>query len=165
MQVIVINGSGGCGKDTFVRQFASQNKGGIINASTIDPIKAIATQVGWDGTKDEKGRKFLSDLKDLLTEFNDLPLNYIRRAYEEFSDEGEYMFVHCREPKEIQKLANEFNAITLLITADERVPIIDSNHADNLVKEYNYDYVISNNGTLYELNEKVKEFLHSIKGE
>ena len=164
MQVIAINGSGGCGKDSFVRQFAMANEGGVVNCSTIDPIKQLALQIGWDGNKDERSRKFLSDLKDLLTEFNDLSFNYVGRVIEEYKD-SDYLFVHCREPQEIDKMVKAYGAKSILITADTRVPIIESNHADRLVKEYDYDYIVTNVETLQELNEKAIEILNKLNGE
>ena len=35
--------------------------------STVDFVKQIARECGWDGVKTPRNRKFLSDLKDLLT--------------------------------------------------------------------------------------------------
>ena len=52
--VIVINGQGGCGKDTICNIMAKYYK--IKNISTVDPIKDIAKYAGWNG---EKGGLFL----------------------------------------------------------------------------------------------------------
>ena len=74
MKIVVVNGPAGAGKDlfvTFCAQFLGTDK--IRNYSTVDYVKAIAAQIGWDGTKDLKNRKFLSDLKDVLTEWDDIP--------------------------------------------------------------------------------------------
>ena len=70
MKVVVINGAMTSGKDTFC-EFCKDYRGNYIaSISTVDYIKEIASNVGWDGKKTPEARKFLSDLKDLTTEFN-----------------------------------------------------------------------------------------------
>ena len=69
------------GKDLFcdlcLNYMASRGiMGGKI--STIDAIKKLAIQIGWSGLKEPKDRKFLSDLKDLCTEYNDFPFEIVR---------------------------------------------------------------------------------------
>ena len=61
-EIVVINGSVGVGKDTFV-QFCAEYAP-IMNISSVDKVKEAAKVLaGWNGEKDEKSRKFLSDLK------------------------------------------------------------------------------------------------------
>lgn len=160
MRVFVINGTGGSGKDTFVEFFRSFYPK-TVNISTIDPVKAIARMCGWDGSKTEKNRKFLSDLKDLLTEWNDVPFKDVKTKVESFGESEGYVFIHCREPKEIDKLKNEFNAKTILIKRFKEN--ITSNHADAEVDNYDYDYVVNNTGTLNDLKIAVKNFIKTIK--
>jgi adenylate kinase family enzyme len=61
----VINGSGGAGKDTLCELAAKHFK--TVNVSSIDPIKKIARENGWNGEKDLKSRKFLADLKQVFS--------------------------------------------------------------------------------------------------
>ena len=113
--VIVINGSGGVGKDTLCELAAEHYK--VKNVSSITPIKEIAALCGWDGKKDDKSRKFLSDLKRLCVEYNDYPTVWAREQYEDFKTGcEEIMFVHIREPEEIAKFVKATNgeAKTLL---------------------------------------------------
>ena len=42
----------------------------VENISSITPIKDLAKLCGWGGEKNEKSRKFLSDLKQLLIDYN-----------------------------------------------------------------------------------------------
>lgn len=63
-KVIVINGMGGVGKSTFI-SLCHEIDPRVIETSTVDFVKEIALQAGWDGVKDEDGRRFLSDLKTL----------------------------------------------------------------------------------------------------
>ena len=82
MKIIVINGSGGAGKDTFIKYCREANHE-IYSFSTVDYVKDIATLIGWNGKKDMRGRRFLSDLKDALSEYNDTPF---KRCVEEIQE-------------------------------------------------------------------------------
>lgn len=156
-QVIIINGTGGSGKDTFV-EFCSEFAK-VTNISSVDKVKEAAKiLVGWNGEKDEKSRKLLVDLKQLSIDYNNSPTKYIQEEYDKFiKDNSEYMFIHIREIEEIEKIKKLLNAKTLLIR-NPRVALITSNNSDGNVYNYNYDYIIENDGTLEELKQKAKKF-------
>lgn len=167
MKTVIINGSGGCGKDTFVG-FCQDINPNVLNISTIDEVKNIAIKMGWDGFKREKDRKFLSDLKDLWEEYNHGPSEDVIKKTKLFKikmnslgHNNAVVFIHCREPQYIEKLKNELNAITLLIV-NPKIPLILTNHADRYVLEYQYDYIIENDGTLNDLQKKADNFLNNI---
>lgn len=158
--VIIINGNGGCGKDTFIEYCKQYSTYNIKNVSTVDLIKNAAQILGWNGEKDEKSRKFLSDLKDLSSEAFNTPFKYIKDQIQyAYNNKIEYIFVHSREPEEIGRFVKEFNAYTLFIDASIRKQQIVTNHADANVNNYKYDYYIENNGTLLEFENKAKEFI------
>jgi len=71
------------------------------------------------------------------------------------------MFIHIREIGEIEKIKNIIKAKTLLIK-NPKVKLILSNESDANVNNYNYDYVLLNNGTLEDLQKKAKEFVEKI---
>ncbi len=148
--VIVINGGGGVGKDTLC-ELASRHYR-VKNVSSITPIKEIARLCGWDGKKDDKSRKFLSDLKLLCVEYNDYPTEWARAQYEDFkSSDEEIMFVHIREPEEIAKFvkATGGEAKTLLVRGGERMKkSAYGNTSDDGVENYEYDYYFMNDGSL-----------------
>lgn len=170
MRVVVINGAGGVGKDLFVAFCASiLGPDKVKNYSTVDYVKAVAAHIGWDGTKDDKNRKFLSELKRVLTEWDDIPYRRTRIEIEDFEEKmykmgGKYaensvMFIHCREPKEIERFAEEFNAETLLIRRELAEEKNWENASDKGVLDYPYDYVVRNEGTLDDLRESAQAFL------
>jgi hypothetical protein len=171
MRVVIINGKGGVGKDCFVAMCKDVlGAEYACNVSTVDFVKEVAEHCGWDGTKTPENRKFLSDLKDVLTQWNDVPLKKVCQEIATWQHiwiaSGEYdkavIFIHCREPKEIKKLCTElstYNPITLLIRRDVAESVEQMNHADNEVLNYEYDYTIPNNGSLSELRARAEEFL------
>ena len=161
-EVIIINGTGGSGKDTFVKFCSKFAK--VTNISSVDKVKEAANiLVGWNGEKDEKSRKLLVDLKKLSIDYNDAPTNYIKDEYEQFKiSENEYLFIHIREIEEIEKTKRLLKAKTLLIT-NPRVALITSNNYDGKVYKYTYDYIIENDGSLEELEEKARKFMQECK--
>ena len=161
---IVIHGKGGVGKDTLCELAAKHIK--VKNISSITPIKELAAQCGWGGEKTDKARKFLSDLKRLTIDYNDFPTAWAVREYEEFlkSDE-EIMFLHVREPEEIEKFVKASNnaAKTLLIRGGERMTkTAYGNASDDCVEDYSYDYYFTNDKTLEEAETEFVALLKKI---
>ena len=170
MKIVLINGYPLqlAGKDTFVQICQKVNGYRIKNLSTVDFVKKVARDCGWNEEKTPENRKFLSDLKDLLSSspWGDIPLLKIKEEISKFelekSDNKKICFIHVREPKNLEKMKKEFSAITLLI---QRPSIINeqSNHADKEVVNYNYDFTISNDKGILELTKKAVDFLEKIK--
>ena len=160
-KIIIINGTGGAGKDTFVSFCSEIEK--VLNISTVDKVKeAAAILVGWNGEKDEVSRKLLVDLKQLSIAYNDAPTKYICSMAEKFKgSDDNIMFIHIREAEEIEKAKKLLDAKALLIT-NPRVQLITSNDSDGKVNEYKYDYYIENDGTLEDLKEKAKIFVEEL---
>lgn len=160
-KVIVINGSGGVGKSTFV-QMCKVLDNRVMELSVVDLVKIVAGYAGWNGAKDDKGRRFLSDIKDAMDRYGDLAMrDTIERI--KYDPDG-IVFVNARDPKDIERLVNEFNATTLLITRDSVAPVT-TNHADAGVSVYDYDYVFCNNGSLPELFGYAEIFMKEIQDE
>ena len=160
-KVYVINGSGGVGKDTFVSLAKILVPGGdscIKNYSSISGIKDIAKQIGWHGEKSERGRKFLSDLKRICAEYNDYPYRLCEKFILSVPPSVKAVFIHVREPQEIEKIVKSFNARTILIT-NKNVKQITSNDSDGSVFEYFYDVTIKNDGTIIDFMKTVSVFL------
>lgn len=160
-QIFIINGTGGSGKDSFV-EFVNRIVP-VYNVSSVDTIKAMAECIGWNGSKTEKDRKFLSDLKRLCTDYNDSPFTYLLRCVALFRNHSNalFMFIHIREPEEIKRAVNRFGAKTILVRNDN-VPNINTNISDGSVYDYAYDYVIENNGTLDDLKDVARLFVEEV---
>ena len=70
LKIVIVNGAPGSGKTSF-ESFCQDKMGDYCQIrSTVDLVKEIALfYTGWNGEKDLKSRKFLSDLKDLLSQY------------------------------------------------------------------------------------------------
>lgn len=159
-KVIVINGMGEVGKSTFI-SLCHEIDPRVIETSTVDFVKEIALQAGWNGIKDDLGRKFLSDLKDAMSAYHDIPNKKIDEFIQSHPDN--IIFVNAREPQNIQYYKDKYNALTLLIE-NNRIEHVPNNHADSKVKDYkNYNFTIYNNGTLDELKEMANNFMKLIE--
>lgn len=155
-QVFIINGSGGVGKDTFISLL--DYRATVMNFSSVDKVKEVAKVIGWDGDKTDKGRKLLHDLKILCANYNDMPFNSMKDKYEEFlKNSAHFLFLHIREPEEIERAKNEFNAKTILVKRSN-IKHITSNSSDNNVYNYDYDIVINNDCDIEELRNKAIRF-------
>ncbi len=172
-RIFVINGSGGTGKDTFVR-FVSDTRESmssnlpefiqlppkVVNFSYVECIKNLASQMGWNGGKTDKDRKFLADMLELCAEYNDYPFKIMEQAIDRFLDSwSEFMFLHIRTPKEIKRVVENYGATTILVTR-KGVERITTNSADKSVFDYDYDYVIKNDGTLEDLQSQAYDFAY-----
>lgn len=158
-RIIIINGKGGVGKDTFCSYAAQLFR--TRNISSITPIIQIAQFAGWDGKKTFAARKLLSRLKEAFTEFNDLSFQYCLSQCKDFlNSNDELMFVHIREPEEIDRLKEALGSVccTLLI----RRPDIDQryygNRSDDAVEDYIYDYYFDNTVSLEALPQCIQKF-------
>lgn len=167
MSLVVINGTPGSGKDAFVECCQEILGSNCLNVSTVDFVKEVAKGCGWDGTKTAANRKFLSELKRVLTEWNDLPYKATMQRIMHFLTEGDgkdrnkpiVIFVHCREPEEIERFKLMHSAVTLLIHRPFADQAPQSNESDAHVFDYEYDYEINNDGTIDELRAKADAFL------
>lgn len=150
VKVIIVNGMPGAGKTLYEQyciQALEKSKKGIgVIRSSVDYVKEVAKYCGWDGGKTLKNRKFLSDLKRILAEWNDSPFWSVKEyATLLAEDKNNYvLFVDSREPAEIERFKRELNAFTLLI----RRPSIESNETSNIsdagVFDYDYDLTVWN---------------------
>ena len=159
-KVFITNGSGMSGKDSFVKAI-----GRYIPTSKYSSIDLVKDMLAFVGIKKEPNteekRLLYSDVKDRLTKYDDIPFKDIASIVADFKNDKiktKVLFIDIREPEEIARAVETFGADTILIK-NPKVEKIKSNHADANVENYNYDYIIENDGTLEQLDKVAKLFV------
>ena len=174
-KIFIVNGAATSGKSTFelmCNDYCFQKHSDkLVIESIINPVKCLVSNITvsdlWDGSKDPKSRKFLSDLKDLVTEYNNYPM---RKTIEEVDIMTEYYdspaaFIDMREAADIDKFKELYGDVYGIQTVIIRRPgdtvaaETSNNHADRDVFKYNYDIVVWNQGSLDDLNVKAEHFV------
>lgn len=161
-KIFIVNGVGGSGKDTFEKYVGRYIP--TYKYSIVDLPKEAARLLGWDGAKNDNDRKFLSDIMDLSSGYNDMPFRDVKALVKDFrlnKIKASVLFIDMRSPKDIERATIEFGAETILIRNPNKKKI-KSNHADADVEKYRYDYIIENDGTLEQLEKAAKLFVFDV---
>ena len=69
MKILLLTGRAGSGKDTFC-DLATRSGVNVARHAFADSLKRLAFNAGWDGVKDEKGRRLLIDLGNSIRSYN-----------------------------------------------------------------------------------------------
>lgn len=183
-KVVIINGKPQSGKDTFCKYAQGycddDESANTLIISSVDPLKEMLTQLGWDGTKTDKIRGMLMDMKQLWVQNQDGPTMFLFNNIIEFhkacTGEDNIVFVHIREPEEIKKLVNALtgfesmgiDVISLLVIrkGGEDTPNqpAETRRSDDeaLINSYEYDVTINNDEDLIKLQELAAEFVDKL---
>ena len=160
--VLIVNGKPRAGKDTFVELLSCMIP--VYKYSIIEKVKCVALDCGCKGKKEERDRKFLYELKKLTDEYSDMSFIDVYERIEAFAKDEikEVLFaVDIRDPEDIEMMKDLTGAFTVFIE-NENVPEITSNPADANVANYEYDFVIKNNGTMDDYKREVYNFLMAL---
>ncbi len=177
MKVIMLAGKARVGKNTFGDNLKSElEKDNLRVATTMYAkyLKMYAKEIyGWNGEEETKPRDFLQSCGNYvridLGKFD----FFVKRMLEDIEIYLHYADIviinDVRFPIEIEMIKDVYkkDAISILMTRNEDNDLneIQRKHLTEVaLDEYkNYDYVIENNGTLEELNEKAIELVRSLK--
>ena len=170
MKVIVINGHAQSGKSTFVSMCKDYPGVDVYEFSMGDAVKAMAKVIGWDESqKSPRDRKFLSDLKDLIEDYNDGAYEYVKYLIDNFVPDNvagpQVVFIHARNIEDINRLVKDYNARTLVIRRKFVEGIQLENRADTGWWTPDYDYAVNNNDGLKFLRKTSEDFMEYILSE
>lgn len=163
-KIYIVNGKPRAGKDTFAELLGKYCR--VFKYSSVDKVKQIAAKCGWDGGKMDKDRRFLSELKRITTEYNDLSYDDLAEkvAYFLKTDFFDVMLIDIREPEEIARAIEGFGAEAIFIESKHAQTVI-TNPADRNVENFEYDHIVKNNGGMLDFQLAVKEFYdNNIRG-
>lgn len=159
-KVFITNGSGSKGKDSFAELVGKYIP--TFKYSSIDLVKDMLEFAGVKKEpKTERKRLLYSDTKDMLTKYDDIPFKDVTSVVADFKSgqiDTNVLLIDIREPDEIARAVETFGAETILVR-NPNVDNITTNHADRDVENYEYDYIIENDGTLEQLDKVAKLFV------
>jgi len=149
MIVILLNGHPQSGKDTFAD--VAINEFGGHKQSTIDACKEFAYGMGWDGVKNEKSRRMLSDLKKFYIEHFDGPFKDLTNDIEWCKNGGTRLFfTFSREGSEIQRIKdwceeNDIPFFYIFVTRKNEWVDYGNDSDNNICYGPEPDYICHNN--------------------
>ena len=164
--IVGISGKAQSGKDTVGAHLVSKH--GFIRVASADALKRIAMRTfNWDGAKDARGRKFLQDLATAVRGYDpdfwiNITLQEIERQQKANNtyplQERNFVITDVRYTNEAD-LLKKAGAVLIRI---EREGIVKFDHESETQLD-NYDgfnYLISNNGTIADLEERVDALIN-----
>jgi len=172
INIIIINGYPGSGKDEFIN-FVIKNFNDTYNVKNISSVEFTKNKLAelWNITdfKNPNVRNIISYLKNNSDSDDKYILNEIDKIYKlSILDNVNYLiFVHIREPNKIKSFINELDSNTYIITTlfiNRNIKLDNNikNDSDLNVLNYKYDYIIDNNGTLEDLDLNTINFIKNI---
>jgi len=153
MILLGISGKQRVGKDTVASYLTLRY--GFVRLANADYLKKISKKVGWNGQKDEKGRKLLQHLGVIVRDYDpNFWVNYVMKQMKKLEKQGEQKFVITDV-----RFKNEAEAIKaqegMLVRVVRDTGIEDGHVSEVELDEYKFDATIDNNGDYDELFQKV----------
>lgn len=164
MIYIGIHGPAGVGKTTLAEIFNAKTDCAIVPFAR--PLKEFAKQLGWNGVKDDKGRKILQLLgtdigRNLIDK--DIWVQHWEEAVQRLGAEGETIVVadDLRFPNEAKIIAMYHGLLIKMTGRGAYDPLDDlSQHAsEQVLPDYMFDFVIDNSGTVEQLQEYAEDII------
>ena len=151
-------GLAGCGKDTAAMALTVR---GWRRMAFADRLKNLAHSFGWNGKKDEKGRKLLQDLGMAARAYN--PNFWIKEAEASLAWAGD---VFAKIPRVWTDIRFENEAAFVrgrrgIIIRIERPEQISSDQHESELKQFDIhaDYEVVNGGTIDDLHAAILNIL------
>lgn len=161
---IGLTGLAGSGKDTVA--VILDYEYGYRRLSFADPLKRLCLDMGWDGKKDDRGRKLLQTVGCAFRDYNSsFWVDRMHVSRELLSREPDELLVWTdvrfkNEAEYIQK--THFGVIVNVIRPDLSLTETHLHVSETEQASIPASYRIYNDGTKEELREKVKELVEKI---
>lgn len=179
-KLIITNGTGGAGKDTFCNMITSlllTKNLTVLKASYVDDTRSMLKE--WFGidtsAKTDKDRQLLASVNKALEVYDDVPFknccHLIDDMFCDFTEidpydyqgkdsEFDVIFLDVRDPIVIDKFKNMYNNVYAVLIDNGKTNIATTEDAN--VRNYRYDYIIANTGSLDYLLSQAENFVSNI---
>ena len=173
MRVILVSGKAQSGKDStafIMRELLEKQQKKVLIIHYADNLKLFAKNYfGWNGIKDEDGRKLLQWLgTDVIRKnYKDTWVDMIIALLKGIQTLYDYIIIpDVRFPNEVDKMCDNFDCITIRIIRpnfDNGLTDEQKNHpSETALDDYPMEYELINDGDLENLLETTKTFLKNI---
>lgn len=171
MLVFLVSGKAQSGKDTFysfVSEYGRKNGLKVARIAFADAVKDIAYQLGWDGKKDDRGRKLLQTLgTEVGRAYN--PSIWVDKGIEKLRKEHEagtdiVCFTDCRFPNEIDSIKRldwiVGDVVSVRIERNSAGAGVNNGHdSECALDNYEFDCVILNDGEMVDFKGAIESML------
>lgn len=159
-------GPAGTGKTTCAKYLADKTYGYVL--SFAEELKRYAKELGWDGQKDERGRKFLQELGRVVREYDEntwVNLLYIPYNYEVYQDS--FFVDDLRFPNEAEMLVrNRFKIVRIVPFDFDLNEEWRTHESETALNDYTADYnVVSFKGDIPALYTSLDQLLEKVDNE
>lgn len=174
MKIFIISGKAETGKNKvaiLLKEIYENKNKKTINVAYASYLKEYAKNIlNWDGNEDKKPRDFLQHLGvEIIKKQIDNKM-LIRRIIEDIKVYSNYFDVvtisDARFKEEIEDIKNNFNdviSIHILEKANNLTTLQKKHITEIALDGYqNYDYEISNNGTIDELKKSLEKIIDEV---
>lgn len=158
MQLIVgLSGYAGSGKDALGAILCEHY--GFERVAFADAIKQLAVSLGWDGVKDERGRRLLQHAGMCAREYN--PEVWIEKAMQKSAALDAVVITDVRFANEVEAIKRQ-GGIIVRVIRDGIGPV--NNHASEMeLGQDDCDFIVHNDGTLDDLAETARLLFERIE--
>jgi len=151
-------GLAGSGKDTAALALTER---GWRRIAFADRLKEIAYELGWDGLKDERGRKFLQDIGSIARAYDQQfwineatqVLNYVSPAFRKVPR----VWTDVRFENEAQFVRDRGGIIIRVIRPD--LVSHDTHESELKQHDISADYTVVNAGTIEDLHAMIRNII------
>lgn len=173
--VILVSGKAGSGKSTVAKILLDKlieiPEISAMRYAFASPIKFVARSVGgWDGQKDEKGRKLLQDIGRVFREYD--PIIWVKHMFRQVDDNSDILPLNFVVVEDWRFL-NEYDAIkksrimdVVTIRVIGRQAELPGNTASDISEhglpeagDKLYDFIIDNVGTIEDLERLLHQYV------
>lgn len=143
------------GKDEIAKTLVQL---GWSRVAFADPLKKIATDIGWSGQKDEDGRRLLQNLGVAIREHLHSDAWVIAGEEAIEAAEGPVVVTDVRFPNEVQMVRRRAGMIVRVVRPG--IEAANEHISEHAIAGVEPDAIFMNDGTLDEIPEKVLSFVN-----